>query len=572
MKFYVSLVICFSLISLKTFGQTVLPENSAVAVQQLRDHMRFLSDDRLEGRRVGSKGEKKAKKYIIKQFKANGVKAIGKSYEQKFSFSRLKYTPNTRLEYRKEFHPGSTTIYHPIAYQRFYPLHFSGLGRVTAPVTYVGYGIDAGDTYNDYKYVGSVKDRIVIINLGFPEKDTPEKFARFSDIEAKADTAISKGATAIIFLNNDSTNDFPKYKPYFTQGSFKTRKQVPIVFFPNAEMLENLSLYEVTIHVDTVTEVITGTNIVGLINNNAKNTVVLGAHYDHLGYNELGGSTFQTNHIEYPRIHNGADDNASGTSALLSLSYLLSKSSFTNNNYLLAAFSGEEEGLLGSNFLANHFPLDTASLNYMINLDMVGRLDSIRGTFSISGVGTSSAWQRTLDAISVDGLKVKYESAGQGSSDHTSFYNIGVPALHYFTGTHYDYHKPSDDEWKINYIGMLSIMKHIYELVGKLDAESPLDFTPTSNPHSGQSSFKVTLGIMPDYLYESKGVKVDGVTPGKPASMGGVLRGDVIIGMGDYTIESIQDYMKALSSFSKGQQTKVRVIRAGQQQELSLQF
>lgn len=549
------------------------PLNDATLASAMREHVKFLADDKLEGRLVGSEGENKAAKYIRQQFKRYGLKpANGKSYIQSFSFNRVTYNfKRTYLSYQKNFKPGNTKMWHRIAYQQFYPMGFSGIGTVTAPVTYVGYGIVSGGEYNDYIHVGSVKGRIVVINMGYPAKSSSTEYKKFEDISAKADTAIARGAAGIIFLNDDSANIFPKYKPYFTAASMATRKQVPIVFFPSADEIENLSLYDVTISIDTVTETITGHNVMGLIDNRAANTVVIGAHYDHLGYNELGGSTFNTNKVEYPRIHNGADDNASGTATMMALANSLSLSSFTNYNYLFVAFSGEEEGLLGSNYFTKHLPVDSSTLNYMINLDMVGRLDSLKG-YSISGMGTSPTWTPLMDSFSKGNIHIKYDQAGTGASDHTSFYNIGIPALHYFTGTHYDYHKPSDDEWRINYVGMVSIHKHIYEVIAKADAEPKLVFTPTKDAHSGRSTYKVTLGIMPDYLFEGKGIKIDGTTPGKPASIAGIQRGDIIIKMGAIPTPDMQSYMTALSKFEKGNSAPVTLIRNGQTIEITVVF
>ncbi len=318
---------------------------------------------------------------------------------------------------------------------------------------------------------------------------------------------------------------------------------------------------------------IKGHNVVAFIDNKAKYTVIIGAHYDHLGYNEYGGSTYRAeDEKEKPKIHNGADDNASGTAALIELAGLLKKSEFKGNNYLFVAFSGEEEGLLGSNYYTKHPTVDTATFNYMINMDMVGRLDTAKQSFSISGTGTSPIWKNVMPDLEPNHLKIKYSEGGTGSSDHTSFYYINVPALHYFTGTHYEYHKPSDDEHLINYEGELDVIKHIYGLVGKLDKQGELDFTATKQDSSTRVAFKVTMGIMPDYLYDEAGVKVDGVTLGKPAANAGVKRGDVVIKLGDIEIKDMQTYMKALGSFNKGDTTTVVIKREGKEETLSLTF
>jgi hypothetical protein len=324
---------------------------------------------------------------------------------------------------------------------------------------------------------------------------------------------------------------------------------------------------------DTSGLVINGHNVVAYIDNGADKTVVIGAHYDHLGYNEYGGSTYKAeNNREKPMIHNGADDNASGTAALIELCFLLKQSNYKGNNYLFIAFSGEEEGLLGSNYFTKNPTVSKVQFNYMVNMDMLGRLDTAKQSFAISGTGTSPVWGKVMESIQIDSLKVKYTESGTGSSDHTSFYYINVPALHYFTGTHYDYHKPSDDEGKINYKGELSVIKHIYSLIGKLDKEPKLVFTPTKEDSTARVSFKVTLGIMPDYLFDGKGVKIDGVTQGKPAANAGIKRGDVLIKLGDIELKDMQTYMKALSKFAKGETAMLIFIRDGKEEQVNITF
>lgn len=323
---------------------------------------------------------------------------------------------------------------------------------------------------------------------------------------------------------------------------------------------------------DSGATAITGHNVIGFLDNHAANTVVIGAHYDHLGYNEYGGSTSSNDNDKIARIHNGADDNASGTAALMELAVLLSKSQFKGNNYLFIAFSGEEEGLLGSNYFTKHPTIDLAKVTYMINMDMLGRLDTAKHSFVISGTGTSPAWEKAMQGISIDSLKVKMEASGTGSSDHTSFYYSGIPALHFFTGTHYDYHKPSDDEDKINYEGELSVVKYIYTLIGKMDKAPKLAFTKTKEDTTAKVAFKVTLGIMPDYLYEGKGVRVDGVTEGKPAQKAGIQRGDVIIQLGELQTNDMTAYMKALAAFKKGESTRAVIQRNNKEMTVDVTF
>lgn len=323
---------------------------------------------------------------------------------------------------------------------------------------------------------------------------------------------------------------------------------------------------------DAQATTITGNNVIGYIDNKAKYTVVIGAHYDHLGYNEYGSSTYRsTDSNEKPMIHNGADDNASGTAALIELSRLLAQSTHQQHNYLFIAFSGEEEGLLGSNYFTKSPTIDTATLAYMINMDMVGRLDTIKQSFAISGTGTSPEWDPHLNKV-LTPLKVKYDKGGTGASDHTSFYYINIPALHFFTGSHYDYHKPSDDEEKINYHGMVQIIDYIYQLTGLLNHVGKLPFTPTAQDSTEKITFKVTLGIMPDYLYDGKGVRIDGTTPGKPAAKANLMRGDIIIKLGETNVTDMQAYMQCLKMFKKGDVTTIIILRGTEEKQLEVTF
>lgn len=197
----------------------------------------------------------------------------------------------------------------------------------------------------------------------------------------------------------------------------------------------------------------------------------------------------------------------------------------------------------------------------MLNMDMIGRLDTAKYTLGINGTGTAKEWDKLLSSISIDSLKYKYTTSGTGASDHTSFYNAGIPVLHYFTGTHADYHKPSDDEEKINYDGAAKTIEHISQLVSLLNDKPELNFQKTAADSNARVSFKVTLGIMPDYMYEGKGVRVDGVTEGKPAAVAGILRDDIIMSIGNYNTAGMQEYMVALSKYKKGDEAMVTIMR-----------
>ena len=310
---------------------------------------------------------------------------------------------------------------------------------------------------------------------------------------------------------------------------------------------------------------ITGRNILGFLDNNASQTVVIGAHYDHLGY----GGEGSLDRSGEKAIHNGADDNASGVAVMLNLASKLKKTN-TNNNYLFMAFSGEEMGLLGSNYFVKNSTIPTDSINYMFNMDMVGRLKA-DSTLAVYGVGTSPYFKQVISS-SNKGFKIIENESGVGPSDHTSFYLTDIPVLHFFTGQHEDYHKPGDDSEKLNIDGMNLISEYIFDIITDLDDNGELAFRKTKNESEETPRFKVGLGVVPDYLYDGEGMRVDGVTEDKPAIKAGLLKGDVIIKLGDSTITDMMSYMRALSVFEAGNTTKVIYVREGKEATAEIKF
>lgn len=309
---------------------------------------------------------------------------------------------------------------------------------------------------------------------------------------------------------------------------------------------------------------ITGTNVIGYINNKAEHTIIIGAHYDHLGLGAEGSL-----HRGETAIHNGADDNASGVAVLLNLASKL-KGVNTKNNYLFMAFSGEEMGLLGSNYFVKNPTIDTKKVNYMINMDMVGRLKK-DSTLAVYGVGTSPILKQTLKAHNTS-FKLVQKESGVGPSDHTSFYNADIPVLHFFTGQHEDYHKPGDDVEKLNYEGMQTISNYIFEVITDLDNNGKLPFRATKNESDAVPKFEVGLGVTPDYLFDGKGMRIDGTRADTPATNAGIQKGDIVIKMGDSDISDMMSYMKALSTYKKGDTTKVVVNRNGEEVEVEVTF
>lgn len=310
-------------------------------------------------------------------------------------------------------------------------------------------------------------------------------------------------------------------------------------------------------------------NVVGYLDNGAAHTIVLGAHYDHLGMG-LDRNSLDAN--PQGKIHNGADDNASGTAGIIALARYFAKNGVKeNHNFLFLAFSGEELGLIGSKKYTEHPTIDLSKVSFMLNMDMIGRLNAEK-RIMVGGVGTSPSFTPVLQQAKGT-FTVKLDSAGIGPSDHTSFYLKNLPVLFFFTGQHGDYHKPSDDADKINYAGQQELLQMAVRVLEALDKESKLTFQENKGKPNDTPRFKVTLGVMPDYTYDAgDGMRIDGVTDGKPASKAGLQKGDVITKLGDMEVKSVQDYMKALSKYEKGNSAPIHFKRESQTKQAQVTF
>lgn len=312
-----------------------------------------------------------------------------------------------------------------------------------------------------------------------------------------------------------------------------------------------------------------GRNVIAFLDNGAPYTVVIGAHHDHLGLGHDGNS-LEVNPAN--RIHNGADDNASGVAGVIELARYFSLNGIKEKtNFLFMTFSGEELGLIGSKKWCERptFPLN--EINYMINMDMIGRFNDSTRKLMIYGTGTSDVWIPTMDKINTQ-FAFKYDSSGMGPSDQTSFYLKNLPVIHFFTGQHGDYHKPTDDANKINLRGESLILELIVDMIYELEQKPKLNFYKTAAPVNAKMSFSVTLGIMPDYTFDGKGMRLDGVSDHKPAAKAGLQSGDILKSLGGEPIEEVKSYMNILSGFKKGDSTKVIFIRDGRELEADVTF
>lgn len=529
-----------------------LKKTDKAILTNLQAHIAYLADDKLEGRRAGSNGEKLAGEYISKQFAAAGLqpKGPGNSWFQPFEINEGRQVKSSSLFIINDNDLKLNTDYFPLA--------FSPNASVEAAVS----------TALAEKGVPWFQD---LRNLLEDNKDNPH-YDLEAAIKDKVSKAAAKGATALVLFNTSSIKDNLK----FNGKDRAAAAAIPVLYLTpkavNSYLKDESGTYDVKIRVDIGDKTRTGQNVIGYIDNGAPQTIVLGAHYDHLG---LGEDDNSMSPEAKNQIHNGADDNASGTAALIELARLLKVSKNKNNNYLFIAFSAEELGLNGSKFFTQQPTIDIKSVNYMINMDMVGRLNDSSKVLTVGGYGTSPVWGELFSSMSTKSnpLTFKFDSSGTGPSDHTSFYRMDVPVLFFFTGLHTDYHKPSDDFNKINYNGELLVIKCIENIITAANAKGKLAFSKTREAQTSSSArFSVSLGIMPDYTFTGAGVRADGISDNRPAQKAGIKAGDVIIQLGEHSISSMESYMQALSRYKKGDSTTVKFKRGNDTLEGKVTF
>ena len=532
-----------------SFSQKLKKADKAV-IANLQSHVSFLADDKLEGRRAGSNGEKMAMEYIAGQFEKAGLlpKGENNSWYQAFDINDGKEI--------------NTATYLQINGGEIKPAGF-------------------------FPFIGSpdkaieAAPSIALREAGMPwflnlkeelenNKNNPHFDVQAFVLEQVKDAA-KKKAIALVVYNTGTADDGLKF-----DGKEKALPlSIPVIYVQKDIAKKYFADESATVEIKLKTVFTdkkrTGHNVVAYIDNGAPTTVITGAHFDHLGYGEDNNSLYRG---AEKLIHNGADDNASGVAALIELSKLLKTARFKNNNYLFVAFSGEELGLFGSKYYTERPTIDLAKANYMINLDMVGRLNDSSKTVTIGGYGTSPAWGTLLTGISTDQNFInKYDSSGTGPSDHTSFYLKNIPVLFFFTGAHSDYHRPSDDADRINYTGEYRIIKYIYKIIEATNNKGRLAFSKTRDTQSGGLvKLNVTMGIMPDYAYSGNGVRADAISDGRPAQKAGLQAGDIITQLGDYPVLSVENYMQVLNKFKKGDKTKVKIKRGEQLIEADVQF
>ncbi len=545
-------------------AQSYNASQDSALISRLKYHIYYMADDSLEGRGTATEGEKKACRYISKKFKEMGLVPAGEngSYLRPFDYIEGRIVNECLLTL---FENNTSNKRCCDADSDYYPLAYSSSNSLTAKCADVGFGITSKSLgYDDYAGKKNLKGKVFFINISTPEGVSPHsRYADFLDLRARAEKAAGMGASAVIFYSNEDSVAFPEQM--FKKNIYPAA--VPVVFLKKKLDVRDKNLLSARLKVDITPINKTGRNVVGKIDNGAKTMVVIGAHYDHLGYGEEG-SLYRGEKA----IHNGADDNASGVALMMELARQLKASNLKNNNYIFVAFSGEELGLYGSKQFVSYLGDEIRNVNYMLNFDMVGRLGVMERSLNVNGFGTSPSF-KTLLNIPSDSIRIKTSDSGIGPSDHTSFYLKDVPVLHFFTGAHEDYHKPSDDVEFVNYSGIASIKKLCYSLIDSLDGRGKIPFTAVAADTSQSTpKFKVTLGVIPDYMFSDEGMRIDGITEGKPASVAGLQKGDTVIQLGEHKVSDMMSYMKALSFFNKGNTTVVVVKRQGKNLEFKVTF
>jgi aminopeptidase YwaD len=571
------------------------------SASRLQQHVSYLASDALDGRRTGTAGANDAARYIAGEFGRLGLRPpsgggsrrpsqIVASYLQKFP-----YVAGVELGQPNQLIATRNGVQVPLNVRKdWMPLGFSGNAAVeSVPAVFVGYGITAAElNYNDYSSNEKVAGKVVIALTGTPDGDNPHgRFTRYEGVRWKAVAARNAGAKALLIVARE--NDF-------TQDSLARLRHdhnagdagIPVVVISRQgieKLLENKPLSEIeqaakskgdaayapigwsmSVTTNIVRQEVPAYNVVGILEGSdpvlKKENIVIGAHYDHLGRGGEGSGSLAPRSGE---IHHGADDNASGTAGLIELARVFSaQRPRLKRTVIFIAFGGEEEGLLGSNYYVNNPLTPLTNTVAMINMDMIGRMKD--GKLTIGGVGTAKEWRDIIGQK--NDLALTLNEDGFGPSDHSSFYGKQVPVLFFFTGTHTDYHKPSDTFDKINYADEARILSLVARIVRDVDgADKRLTYlTARSDATPRTGGFRVYLGTIPNYGEGTGGLLIDGVREGSPAEKAGIKAGDKIVKIGEREIKNVYDYTFALGEMKAGQEYAFEVTRGTEKLTLKL--
>ncbi len=566
-----------------------------VTAQELRDEIKYLSSDSLKGRLTGSSGDSLAADYIKNKLASYGLVPLSGD-----GFQRFKVT--NKLIPGKD---NSLTIkgVNYIPEKDFIPLAFSSNTSLEAEVTFAGYGFKIDNDslkWNDYKD-NDVKGRWVMILQGDPEPENmTSRFIPYSNDRDKALLAKDMGAAGVLLVSGPGFDPDDTFES-LNSGDFSVdipvfrvkREVADIILSPAGTTIASLEKKlnttrkpfvfstKVTVNgkAEITREMANTRNVVMILpgeDEQLKNEyIIIGAHFDHLG---MGGPGSSSRAVDTIGVHHGADDNASGVAMMLEIAEKFAKTKGSHKRSIVCvAFTGEEEGLLGSKHFTDDPGIDLSKVNVMINLDMVGRLNETNN-LQISGVGTATGLRDLVWANSdTSVIKLTLSDEGYGPSDHSSFYGKNIPVLFYFTGAHLDYHTPADTYDKINYKGMEEISGLIFNVAKVLASSSVRLQFKESGPKTETTRYErrkgVTLGIMPDFAGVIKnGLRADFVTLGKPAALGGMKKGDIITAINGKTVNNIQDYMFRMGQFKHGQTISLEVLRNDKKVVLLIQL
>jgi len=585
----------------------------AAASTRLRESVGWLAAPEREGRGPGTAGIDAAADWIAEQFAAVGLKQVGPLRRQSFTMTLEATLPADKPNRAELVGPagpdGKPTVI-PLEFGKtFTPLAAGGSGRFDLPLVFAGYGITAPpEEYDDYAAVGdAVKAAAAVVLRQEPQKENPHSVfngnqaTQHAALVRKIANASEHEAGGVIFCNDASATEPDALMDFRRAGGGENGRQMPVLQVSRsvvADLIERatgepLTSFEAAIdktlkpqsrplsgwrirgEVTIERQQTDADNIVGILPGTGKaadgspldrNLVILGAHYDHLGYGDSNslapGET---------AVHHGADDNASGTAMLLEVARRLRAAGPLPRTVLFVAFAGEERGLLGSGHYTANPLLPLSRTAAMVNLDMVGRL--VDDKLIIHGTGTGTGFDPLVDRLAeAAGFTLAKEPGGFGPSDHSSFYARKIPVLHVFTGSHADYHRPSDTAEKINYEGMVRISRFIAAIIRDLAKapEPPGYVEVASKKFLGGGGDRPYFGSIPDFAKPGGGYAITGVSKGSPAAQGGLQGGDVIIRLGDSAITGLEDFDSALRKHKAGEAVPVVVTRDGMEKTLTV--
>jgi hypothetical protein len=536
----------------------------------------ILAGDSLEGREAGSMGELYAALYIAERFEVLDIKPFFDGcYYQDFDFSDGYAFPEESNSLSFSHLPGREPDDKvSLTPEHFFPYPWGSFGVASGIVADAGYCLPGylptltepkkSQRKTPAKQVDTslYADKILLVRYEAPPGYSGNRTGMSELIFDKASYASSLGAAGVIFWDPQGTL---KHAPgiYFTGKNL----QIPLVFLPDPSLAQILPGATAGMKVQGEKRRSIGKNVAGWIDNGAEKTIVIGAHFDHLGWG-IGNSRYDGP----PAIHYGADDNASGVAGMLALAEWLKYSGLKGKNYLFVAFSAEEKGLIGSRVFAETDPINQERILAMINYDMIGRVDTLNPEISLLGSGSSPRWGELLSQVTED-VVGKPVQGGLSGSDHYHFYRKEIPVLFFFNGLHDDYHKPSDVIEKINFNGLRDVVEYTIELFHILDTVSTLPYAEVADQDRGsRPKRKFSLGIVPGHGMDVEGVYVQEVNADGAAKAAGILRGDTIVQLGSIPVQNMQHYMQALGEIKAGEPMEVIVLRDGKRVKLSLQF